>query len=141
MEAKPSFDAEKAKKELDEMIGSESTQSSKVAEFLSQEPSSRTKTVKWGDMTIKIRGYLTRKVRFDIASIDKHMDKMDVESLATIEGKIYNVLSELCIEEPFNNPETWREIDNKTGCVFDFMNEVITNAYAPRDDVKSFRKK
>jgi len=143
MEAKGQvgFDPEQAKKDLDRMIGAETKDSAKIAEFLSQEPSIRTKTVKWGEMTIKIRGYLTRKVRFDIASLDKEMNRMDVESLSMIEGKIYNVLAELCLEDPFNNPDTWRDIDIRTGCVFDFMNEVISKAYAPKEGIDSFRKK
>lgn len=142
MEAKgKGFDPEQAKRDLDAMIGSETKDSAKIAEFLSQEPTIRTKTVKWGDMTIKIRGYLTRKVRFDIASLDKSMEGITVENLAIVEGKIYDVIAALCLEEPFNNPETWRMIDAETGCVFDFMNEVITKAYAPKDGIDSFRKK
>lgn len=140
MEAK-GFDPEKARKELDEMIGSETKDSSKIADFLTQEPSVRTKNIKWGNLEIKIRGYLPRKVRFEIASIDKVMDSVDVETLASIEGKIYDVLSQICLEDPFNKPETWRVIDAESGCVFDFMNEVITKAYTPKEGIDSFRKK
>jgi hypothetical protein len=95
-------------------------------------------SVTFGGTEIKFRTYLSKSLRHSISKVRSHIDdSIDENTIALVERTMYDVLGQLCTEDPFNHWETWAYIDEKStkgGVQGIFIAKAV-------EDVKSFRNK
>lgn len=83
---------------------------------------------------LKVLPTIPRKLRKEIAKFESISDDMEATELHT-----YTILSKVCTDEPFNKPETWEYLDEKTGMVPELMRTIFNEAYEVEKKLKKFR--
>jgi hypothetical protein len=94
----------------------------------------RYKIVKIGETEIRIRPTIPRDVRKEIEKITKSDSGVE-ES----EHLMYDLISKMCLDDPFDKADTWEYIDNETGSVMSFLADVYRTALDTEAAIKSFR--
>ncbi len=122
---------------LDEIIEKDMKQNEEITRLITTS-SEKQNTIEIEGLTLKVPGIIPRSVRHEIARVQKKGDMVDMEEL---EEDTYFLLSILCQNEPYNHPETWEYIDNKTGLAIDILRELLNKGFANDEKVKSFRRK
>jgi hypothetical protein len=129
-------------KKLDEIDGVTEEDKSKISSLL-RSASERYKTVKVGEIELKIRSVLPRQVRHKLFNllkkyqgVEEDPNKMDISEL---EDEAYEILATMCLESPFNKVETWRIIDDEQGIALDILGIIQEEAIKTEKEIKTFR--
>ena len=100
-------------------------------------------TVNYGGVEIKFRLFLSKSLRHKMMKGQKELESAkDEDALARSERTMYDVLGQLCIEEPWNKWETWAYVDEKSenvGGVQSIFLQVLARIAQAVEDVKNFR--
>jgi hypothetical protein len=120
-------------RKFDEMVNSVATDGNEIRTLLST-AKSQPKEIEVYGVKLKVLPTIPRKLRHELAKFDKIQD--DLEST---EQHIYYIMSQICVEEPFNRPEAWEYLDEKGGMVPEIMKEAFNLAYDVEKKIKNFR--
>jgi hypothetical protein len=94
----------------------------------------RYKVVKIGETDVRIRPTIPRDVRREIEKITK-----EDSSVEESEVLMYELISKMCLDDPFDKPSTWEYIDDQTGQVMEFLASIYKEALSTESQIKSFR--
>jgi hypothetical protein len=104
-------------------------------------------TLEYNGVKIRIRPALPAKARTDILKLARKYKSVDVEKLRNEQASIadlpegfledsvqqlYQSLAALCLDTPYNQPESWRYFDDQTGqaeLVYQIAEEMIKEAH------------
>lgn len=89
-------------------------------------------------LKLQVPGVIPRKIRHDIARVQKKGAMVEMDE---IETDTYYLLSVICQNEPYTHPETWEYIDNETGLALDILREVLETGFSNENKIKAFRRK
>jgi hypothetical protein len=117
-------------KQLDEMATSDH---SEIKSLLTTY-STIAKEIEVCGIKLKVLPTIPRKLRREISKFDTIQDDLEAT-----ENHTYLILSKVCTEEPFNHPETWEYLDEKTGMVPELMRTIFNEAYEVEKKIKRFR--
>lgn len=99
--------------------------------------------VNYGGVEIRFRLFLSKSLRHKMMKGQKELETAkDEEALAKSERAMYDVLGQLCIDEPWNHWETWAYVDEKSenvGGVQSIFLQVLARIAQAVEDVKNFR--
>lgn len=99
-------------------------------EALIRSSESKTLSLEHNGITIRIRPSLPGPARNGVLALARKYKGVDVEKLQTGQtsitdlpdgfvedglNQLYQSLAAICIDAPYNNPESWRYFDDKTG--------------------------
>lgn len=120
------MDEKKLKSELDEFILKDIQNKEEVITFL-ENLSKRHKTLQIGNIKIKVRPTIPRKQRALLFKIRNMYQKENLteDEITEVDNALYSFLSEVCLEAPYNSPETWKVIDEQTGAALEISTEVV----------------
>ena len=93
-------------------------------------------SVKQGDVEIFIRSALPKPLRDRIISISK---KYELGETETADEEIYEVMAQICLDEPYTKPAAWKYIDEETGVVPDVLKQMIEKITGTEGAAKRFR--
>ena len=68
---------------------------------------------KFGDIEIRHRQYMTRKLRAVLSKAKKAVAVTD-DPIRTQDDLVYQSLSEMCVDKPYNTPIFWQLADNRS---------------------------
>jgi hypothetical protein len=96
----------------------------------------------FGGVKIKHHRFLTKRLRLLMGQIQTRL-KTAADPIAEQDSFIYQVLSEMCIETPWNEPEAWRYVDLKfnDGRVYLIFSELMLTMGGDEATLKDFRRK
>jgi len=95
------------------------------------------KEVDVNGVLVKIRPVIPKKARH----ISDEMQKKEDRSLDLVEETTYALLAQMCVEEPWTNPETWKIVDDETGMAVDLLKRFFDVANNEATKIKSFQRK
>ena len=96
----------------------------------------------FGGLKIKHHRFLTKRLRLLMGQIQARL-KAATDPLAEQDSFIYQVLSEMCIEQPWIDPEAWKYVDLKfnDGRVYLIFSELMLTMGGDEATLKDFRRK
>lgn len=111
-----------------------------VQKLLSQPESVNVGICKFGEMEIRYKPLLTKKLRNMLSRAQKEM-KISEEPLLVQDKLVYNALAEICVDPLLKNPNAWQLIDLRStdGRVFTIFKEIMEKVGAGEDSLKTFR--
>ena len=111
-----------------------------VQNLISQPESQNIGVCKYGNVEIRYKPLLTKKLRNMLSRAQKEM-KTSEEPLAVQDKLVYNALAEICVDPLLKNPDAWQLIDLRStdGRVFSIFKEIMGKVGAGEDALKSFR--
>ena len=127
-------DYEELAQKLDDLVGDDIKGNEQVKSLLTSAKNSF-KVVTIHDFELKIRPTLSRKMRREIEEIQKK----GTTDVAESENDMYRLISEMCLEDPFNKPETWMYIDEETGIATEAIVKIYEEALNTEKQIKKFR--
>lgn len=92
------------------------------------------KEIEVSGIKLKVLATIPRKLRREISKFEGMADDVDATEQHT-----YLILSKVCTDDPFNKPETWEYLDEKTGMVPELMRKIFNEAYEVEKKLKKFR--
>jgi hypothetical protein len=93
--------------EIPELERQEILANEKVKSLILQK-SSRVSQKQYGDVTIRFRTSINKKLRKRLVQ-----SKTSLESELGMDDFLYETLSLICVDAPFNSPNTWRVYDDE----------------------------
>jgi len=111
-----------------------------VQKLLSQPESTNIGICKYGDIEIKYKPLLTKRLRNMLSKAQKEM-KTSEDPLLVQDKLVYSALAEICVDPLLKNPNAWQLIDLRStdGRVFSIFKEIMAKVGAGEDSLKSFR--
>jgi len=119
---------------LEQITSAQDAEKEKIRELIVNE-GSRTKEIAVGGQSIRIRATIPREIRRDVQA---HDDEEDVDKT---EQMMYSLIAKMCVDAPFNNPDTWKLIDDETGIAIEVFTAVFKEASDTEAAIKRFRRK
>jgi hypothetical protein len=95
----------------------------------------RYKVVTIGETEVRIRPTIPRDVRRQIEKITK-----SDSSVEDSEVLMYELISRMCLDDPFDKADTWEFVDNETGECMSFLADIYKAALDTEANIKSFRR-
>lgn len=95
----------------------------------------RYKIVTIGETDVRIRPTIPRDVRRQIEKITK-----SDSSVEDSEVLMYELISRMCLDDPFDKPDTWEYIDNETGQAMEFLALIYKEALSTESEIRDFRR-
>lgn len=97
-------------------------------------------TITCGDETIKFRLSINKKLRKKLSVYKTHKDDIQNASLEQTEIILYDIISSLCLEEPWTSPKTWSVYDDEAEVgVEEILIKMLSQINSHMEDVKNFR--
>lgn len=131
-------------KEIDEMEMNKLDADEKVKKLLSSQ-TSQLGSITYGGVEIRFQLFLSKSLRHKMLKGQKQLENaQDEEALARSERTMYDVLGQLCVDDPWNKWETWAYIDEKSenvGGVQSIFLQVLARIAQAVEDVKNFRNR
>ena len=121
---------------LQQLTAVQEADKEKIRDLIMNE-GSRTKEIVVGGVSIRIRATIPRDTRHDA---EKYNTIEEADSMA-VEGMIYDLIAKMCVDNPFNNPETWKFIDDETGIAPEVFTAIFKEAADTETAIKRFRRK
>jgi hypothetical protein len=87
-------------------------------------------------VNIRHKTFIARPLRRQLVKLSKNTDDTDYEG---IENTMYKTLAALCLDAPFNNPQTWSYIEEQGGDASSILAEMMKNISKAQESLKSFR--
>jgi len=100
----------------------------------------QTKEVMVGGIPVRIKAAIPRplRLRLERAAQETKNEEADPEEF---DDEMYKIMSELCMDEPWTNPQVWKYIDNETGETPKVFTQIMTEIYSDELKLQNFRKK
>lgn len=121
-------------KHFDEIVGEE-IKGNPTIKALITNSKGKFKTFKVNDVEVKILYSIPRTLRHEIESYQGK----DQIPIGETESIVYSLIAKMCIEDPFNKPETWEYIDNETGMALNILSDIFAEVSKTENQIKSFR--
>lgn len=96
-----------------------------------------TDTIEVGGAKIRFRSFLSRKLRHQLHAFQQ---AGEVDFIKT-EDTMYETLTSLCVDDPFNKKETWVFIEDSGGDVAGILRQMMEVIANKANNVKDFRPK
>ena len=95
----------------------------------------------FGGLKIRHHRFLTKRLRFLMGQIRNRM-KVSEDPLNEQDSLVYQMLSEMCIDEPWNDSDAWRYSDLrfKDGRVFLIFFDLMMKMGGDESSLKDFRR-
>lgn len=87
---------------------------------------------------IRHKTFIARPLRRQLVKLSKTTDESDYEGM---ENTMYKTLALLCLDPPFDNPQTWSYIEEQGGDASAILADIMANINKSQEDLKSFRRK
>ena len=129
------LDTEQAHSELKQIEYDEFKENAEIKAIVANHKAKRI-SVKQGDIEIFIRSALPKSLRDKIINISKKYELGDTE---TADEEIYEIMAEICLDEPYTKPAAWKYIDEETGAVPDVLKQMIERIAGTESAAKRFR--
>jgi len=128
--------------EIDEMEKKELEANELVQKILSQPESTQIGICKYGEMEIRYKPRLTKKLRNQLSKAQKEMKKSE-DPLRVQDLLVYSVLAEICIDPLLKTANAWKLIDIRSGDdrVYMIFQDMMEQIGAGDQQIKSFRRK
>lgn len=101
-------------------------------------------TITYGGAEIRIKLFLPKSLRHKMVKTRNTIEgASSEETLAITERTMYELLGDICIDEPWNKWTTWAYIDEKSnnvGGVQSIFIQVLARIAQAAEDVKNFRR-
>jgi hypothetical protein len=120
-------------KRMDEVIEKEAEANAEIKALLTTFKTVPKEIEVFG-IKLKVLPTIPRKLRKEISKFESIADDMEATEQHT-----YTILSKVCTDDPFNKPETWEYLDEKTGMVPELMRTIFNEAYEVEKKLKKFR--
>lgn len=120
-------------KRMDEVIEKEAEANAEIKALLTTFKTVPKEIEVYG-IKLKVLPTIPRKLRKEISKFESIADDVEATELHT-----YSILSKICTDDPFNKPETWEYLDEKTGMVPELMRTIFNEAYEVEKKLKKFR--
>lgn len=120
-------------KRMDEVIEKEAEANAEIKALLTTFKTVPKEIEVFG-IKLKVLPTIPRKLRKEISKFESITDDMEATEQHT-----YTILSKVCTDDPFNKPETWEYLDEKTGMVPELMRTIFNEAYEVEKKLKKFR--
>ena len=120
-------------KRMDEVIEKEAEANAEIKALLTTFKTVPKEIEVFG-IKLKVIPTIPRKLRKEISKFESISDDMEATEQHT-----YTILSKVCTDDPFNKPETWEYLDEKTGMVPELMRTIFNEAYEVEKKLKKFR--
>ena len=130
--------------ELNEMDLKRFEGNERVSKFLSA-PDENIGIINYGGAEIKFRLFLSKSLRHKMLKSKVMLENANDENALTVsERTMYDVLGQLCVEEPYNSWQFWAYVDEKStvkGGVQGIFIQMLVKVTSAAEDVKNFRNK
>lgn len=136
-----SFDVETARNELKNLEGQDRADNEEIRGLISQ-IGQKTITVTYENTKFRILATVPREIKelaFDLKRRKSELEEEEDITLDELFEPTYQILAKLCLDAPWNNPDTWRQVEIATGgadTILEFFLESIANL---NKKVKKFR--
>lgn len=87
---------------------------------------------------IRHKTFIARPLRRQLVKLSKTTDESDYEGM---ENTMYKTLALLCLDPPFDNPQTWSYIEEQGGDASAILADIMANINKSQEELKSFRRK
>ena len=96
----------------------------------------------FGTLKIRHHRFLTKRLRLLMGQIQNRL-KSSSDPMTEQDSLVYQMLSEMCIEDPWNVPEAWKYTDLKfnDGRVYFIFFELMMKMGGDESSLKDFRRK
>ena len=134
------LDAERQKLAPEKVAAFEATEAMKA--MLAVPEKSDDSVYEFGGLKIKHHRFLTKRLRLLMSQIQIKL-KSASDPIAEQDNFIYQILSEMCTEEPWNSSDAWRYVDLKfnDGRVYLIFSELMLTMGGDESALKDFRRK
>jgi hypothetical protein len=129
------MDEDKADKSLDAEAYKDFEQNAQLRAIITSQKA-RKLSITVGDVEIFIKAGIPKKERDALMKIAKEYKDGEIEEA---DKSMYVVLSNICLDSPFNNPLTWAYIDNETGEVPNMLAKITEKIFGMEAVAKRFR--
>lgn len=97
-------------------------------------------TVKIGDEVVKFRLSVSKSLRKKMALYKTRASNSEPD-MEDLNNLLYDLLSALCVEEPWNQWKTWSVYDDKADIgAMEVLLEMMKQVFGHMEDVKDFRR-
>jgi NAD(P)-dependent dehydrogenase (short-subunit alcohol dehydrogenase family) len=128
------FNAEEILARLDAVEKTDVEDNEQVRRILTN-AKARFKTIDVLGEKVKIRSLIDRNIRHYLEEKSKVTDG----NLDQTEMSMYEVISKMCIESPFNKPEVWEYLDTVSGVAPDAMKAIFEINESEEKKIKKFQ--
>lgn len=97
---------------------------------------------KFGDAEIRYRKFMTSALRRQLITASRKSKVADSEQKLHIQDEtVYRVLSELCVDKPYNTPVFWAMVDQRStdGRVYKIFMDLIKSVGGTEQTLKTFQ--
>ena len=145
------MDEEAAFRELDEIDRKHLEENVEIRDLLENIEKIH-KTYKIGEYEFKIRAGVSKKMKRKIQEAarlaettpqlneDGTLSKEGEELVNRVEWKTFEILSDLCIDPPFDDPKSWALLEERSGMVDEIFLGIMTIITGGNEAVEKFRK-
>ena len=134
------MDIEKENVALDKYEEKYLESNERIKELISSTNSSF-KEIKVGNESIRIRRHMPKKTRSLALKVGKRLEVATENTIEEVEQGLYPIVASMCVDEPFSREETWKYIDEKTGCIQEVIFLILEEVNKSDESVKNFRRK
>jgi hypothetical protein len=134
------LDEERAKLEPEKIAALEATEAMKA--MLAVPEKTTDASYEFGGIKIKHHRFLTKRVRLIMGQIQKKIAAAE-DPVAEQDAMIYKMLSELCVEDPWTSPDSWKLVDLKTndGRVYAIFCDLMLKMGGDEKNLKSLQSR
>lgn len=129
---------EEAYSEVDQMNVQALKSNDEIAKIIASSEQSTT-VVEINGVNIKIKSFISRRIRSKLMKAQKVAN--DNADLEVVETALYETISSLCVDPPYNQPITWRYIDREGGDVNSALTKIMMAVTEVSRQTKDFRPK
>jgi hypothetical protein len=138
-----SFDVEQAR---DELIGIEEQieEKNETVENFIFKIKGRFITFTYEGVDIRVKGAVPHSVKeraFDLKRRRRELEEDDLESLDEVLQPTYEILADICLDDPWNRKSTWEHIEKETGASDVILGKILEEIAEADKQVGKFRKK
>ena len=96
----------------------------------------------FGGLKIKHHRFLTKRLR-QMMKLSQNAVKKAEDPLSEQDTVVYQLLAEMCTEEPWTDPEAWRYVDLRfnDGRVYTIFFSLVMKMGGDEETLKDFRRK
>lgn len=127
---------EEAFGEIDQQEREETLRNEKVRSLLTQR-SARISEKNYGDVTIRFRTSITKRLRARLSKISPNIKQEEMNQF------LYETLALMCVDEPFTSWKTWavydEELDEGGVGAFEILTDILVEVKSQTESIRGFR--
>lgn len=93
---------------------------------------------------IRIKGSVPHSVKekaFELKQRRKELEEDGAESLDEVLRPTYEILADICLDDPWNKESTWEHLEKETGASDVILGKILEHITESDKDIGKFRKK